>query len=670
MEFGKLTFSPSLNPPDIGLLYKIRLVPEISTHQELGILYPAPNTMNRRALRTAEQLADLRGKSTAYLEDLLAENERLRRNVRVRQSETGVEIHNVPQSAGREGEPTDGPIRNPLFDDRPWFHTTPGAPILIGEAADAAFATRLCQALSNESFVHIQRTSFPADNTLLALAGPICPFPTPGRARFLLKAALKNVSRGYHIVLKSASHVALEKLIHQPSTADILLSSKIWALLALGELYTARSGKPESQFPGLSYFAQASRALHVIQERPSLDSIEVLLLLSVYNINCNRRHSAYCLAGSAVRQAVIMGLQLNVPESQLGDKVLREHRNRIWWTAYELDTLIAARQSQPASIQEEDILVDLPSNANLPPDGHDDFVDAAELVDRIKLVRLTGQITKLLYRRKTQKDSFLQRVQKALKDLQDWFQGLGDNLQSDEQHLSRAVSGPMRSLLLSFNQCMIVATRPVALYVLRAHRETWSMPNPAPKPNIPANVQTLTDACIRCARHSFSLLVDSWVDGSFLTFDYSPTLYLFSAATILSLSSLLQGQGSSKDRDDFELALQLTTELNQNGNCAAVEFERHLQAMKGCMKVFEESTQVSTHTDGIDSSGMVSQAPGSMGLDYALGTTTYNTGTFTAGMALAEPSMQAFLSQSDPNFQHMDISILQNDFDGFYWPEC
>ncbi|ETS84600.1 hypothetical protein PFICI_02625 [Pestalotiopsis fici W106-1] len=599
--------------------------------------------------------------SQNYLEELLAENERLRRLDRNAQpSKSGSTSPSAARATPANADDNDGPTRNPLFGDRPWFHDTPGAPILIGEAADAAFATRFSQALSDNSFPHIQRISFPTDNALLGLGVSACPPPSRGKARFLMKAALRIVSRHYHVVLKSVVLGHLEKFLHHPSSLDLLLSSKIWALLALGEVYTARSGTLDN-FPGLQYFAQASRALQVVQERPSLDSIEVLLLLSLYNLVCNRRHSAYCLAGSAVRQGVIMGIYLNVPESQLADRVMREHRNRVWWTAYEFDRLLAVRLSQPFSIQDDEIQVDLPADFDLPNTAQGDFAPAGDLVNRIKLMKLTSQITKLLYGRKAENESFLHRVQQALKDLQDWFQSVKGTLNDDEQHLSRAAAGPKRSLLLSFNQCMIVATRPIALYMLRAQQNRWSSDVAQPSPEIPDNVQALTEACTQCARHSYSLLAESWVDGSFLTMDYFDTLYLFSAATILAVSSMLNTPGSSKDRDDFEFSLQLLLKLKSNGNCAAVEFSQHLESMKTWM-----ARQMPAQSDVGSGLDIAVTGLGDAGMGFSSGSTPYN---MTAGMALAEPSMQAFLAQSDPNFQQIDLSILQHEPEGFYWPE-
>jgi proline utilization trans-activator len=217
----------------------------------------------------------------SYLEEILSENAKLRQQSRTTQTNSSVEAAEVLGRVARNGEPNDGPIRNPLFDDRPWFlHTsTLAAPILIGEAADAAFTTRFRQTLSVGAFGHIPRINYPPDNTLLSLGSSACPLPTPGRARFLLRAALRIVSDHYHMVLKSVVLEGLEIFLRQPTTSDILLTSKMWALLALGEAYSARSGSSDPVFPGLPYFSQANRALQVIQERPSLDSIEVLLLL-------------------------------------------------------------------------------------------------------------------------------------------------------------------------------------------------------------------------------------------------------------------------------------------------------------------------------------------------------------------------------------------------------
>jgi len=213
---------------------------------------------------------------------LLAENERLRHNRRIVRADAPTAVVD-PTSCEHPitGEQTEGPVRNPLFDDRPWFyHISPSdAPHHVTEAADGAFATRFRQALSDARLSHIPRTNYPSDDAIFLLANSHCPLPSPGRARFLLMAALKTVSECYHVVLKSAALEDLEKFLQNPTSGDIFLSCKIWALLAIGEVYTVRSVSPGLVFPGLAYFAQAMKAMQVTQERPSIESVEIRLLL-------------------------------------------------------------------------------------------------------------------------------------------------------------------------------------------------------------------------------------------------------------------------------------------------------------------------------------------------------------------------------------------------------
>ena len=219
---------------------------------------------------------------SSYIDHLLAENEKLRHsNGDHRGSEPPLPASLPADTNPAPGERSNGPVHNPLFDDRPWFLriSTSEAPALIGEAADAAFATRFRQVLSDTQLSHIPRIHYPSDDMILSLSSSRLPPPTPGRARFLLKSALTAITGPYHMVLKSAVVDGLEKFLRNPEDCGFFLTCKIWALLALGELYSTRSVSSEIAFPGLSYYAQAFKVTQALQERPCIDSIEVLLLL-------------------------------------------------------------------------------------------------------------------------------------------------------------------------------------------------------------------------------------------------------------------------------------------------------------------------------------------------------------------------------------------------------
>ncbi|RSL56435.1 hypothetical protein CEP54_008854 [Fusarium duplospermum] len=624
---------------------------EAEGKDDIDSLNPASSISGKRQRKT---------KSTAYIDDLVAENQRLRNSrdtdTKVR-PELGAPDAPIAPTTNGQAEAT-STLQGTLLEERPWFfdmnvlHT----PVLIGEASDAAFATRFRQAISEPGHSHIPRVNYAPDDRLLTLSDADCPWPIPSRARLLVNVALKYVSRCYHIVRKSQILEGLEQTIQNPHSTDSLLKSKLWALFAIGEMYSTRTAAKEKNFPGMCYFARATRVLRIISERPRIDAIEIRLLLSFYSLALNRRYTAYALAGSSVRLSVVMGLHLNVPESQLRDAAAREHRNRVWWTAYSFDRMWASRLGHPVAIQDNDIEVDFPSDPVLETPS-DDFADSAYFIASIRLARLAGRVINSIYTRRPQQKTLSQRVQEALRDLRTFVEELPAHLHIESTDGPEPSPKPL-SLHLYFNQVAITSTRPILLHVLRTHVAAWET-QPRTEPQIPASAVTLSEACVRCARHSCRLLIDCWIDGSFATFDYFYTQYLFAAATVLAISSLLDGKECRSDKEQFESAAQFLAQLKENGNFAAEEFCRHLDAMKVCMAAVQSRRGDFTplpdanliQLDGIDVSQALAGA------------------NPTAGMALSEPSLQELLSQPVLDLQFIDASMYHDGSQGLYWPD-
>ena len=210
---------------------------------------------------------------------------------------------------------------------------------------------------------------------------------------------------------------------------------------------------------------------------------------------------------------------------------------------------------------------------------------------------------------------------------------------------------------------MILATRPVLLHALRNHVEFSSTNTITPRQQVPETASALAEACIRCARHSYRLLVRTWTQGSFFVFDYFYTQYLFSAITILAISDIWKGNDGHTDGEDFDIGTELLGELKQNGNFAAIEFCRHVDAMQHSRGRFSRKAG-DTAVDG--------RTLGSEPSRPAIPTDNFDSTPFlTAGMALTEPSLQEFLAQPDLDLSFMDTADLQdNFFPGFgseYW---
>ncbi|RMJ13420.1 hypothetical protein CDV36_006926 [Fusarium kuroshium] len=565
----------------------------------------------------------------------------------------------------RPAPETDDSIRNPILEDRPWFFSlTPEMPMLIEEAADAPFATRFRQELSGKSQRHIPRTENVTDEALTSSWNTPCPWPPASRARFLLKVALNTVCRRYYLVRRSATQRLLEQAIHNPDMCDLVSECKLFVLFALGEVYSTRTSptKDKNQLPGISYYVRASRLLRVLTEQPRIDCVEVILMLSLYSLAMNRRYNAYCMIGSAVKFSTMIGLHQNVPLSLMPDREKQEHRKRIWWSVYTLDRFWGAQIGQPVSIRDEDIDVDPPSIEGLSPESAaEDFADAEYLTANHRLTNLAAQIASLIYSRKDQRTSFSSRVQQALRDLTSWLQGLPDSLRAAMEELPPNATAPITALHLSFNQCLIRAARPIVLYVFRMRREARKSIEEE-RPPIGEVALTLSDACIQCARRSCRLLVESWINGSFPTFDVSYVHHLFSSSIVLAISSLSQTNESQSDSDDFDAAMQILKQLDESGNFAAREFLKSMEATRAALdSITAERSQ----------SGQDNREPDSVAMrggpfsfhDPRI----FDAPTDTARMALTEPSFQDLLSQSDLDLQFLESSNNDQDFQGFFW---
>lgn len=180
-------------------------------------------------------------------------------------------------------------------------------------------------------------------------------------------------------------------------------------------------------------------------------------------------------------------------------------------------------------------------------------------------------------------------------------------------------------------------------------------------------VLALAEACIRCARHSLRLLTESWIDGSFAIFDYTYTQYLFSSATVLAVSSFSIGRNDENDQDSFETAKQFLEQLRRNGNFAAREYCQHIEAIIFAMATFRSKYD----PGGASRAGLPNLFLGNSMPLQAIGaeSSTPSNGfqpTMTAEMALAEPSLQDFLSQGDLDLSFLDTHMQDSRFQSLY----
>ncbi|KXG51070.1 Major facilitator superfamily domain, general substrate transporter [Penicillium griseofulvum] len=545
----------------------------------------------------------------SYLDQLLAENQRLKeRSITSAQvTETNDPLQRGPS---RTADVPDGTgIQNPLIGDRAWFHRydPSSPPIYIGEAACSAFATRFRRFLSgNSAMPHIPRTQYEREETIAAANEADIQWPSLHHARLLVRIAIHQIGHLYHLMMRKSTLDKLEE-IYQTQDFDCTASKcKFFALFAFGQAYSIRSEPSSgSRVPGTSYFARAMGLVQILPERTSVTHLETLLLLSLFSYYLNRRHSAYILIGNAMRMGLTIGLNHNILESQLIDPVERQHRIQIWWTIYIFDRMWGSKMGLPMQILDEDIHVDMPSTISPEWRHGEELSDSEYMTANIKLARIVGETITKLYSRRKYQETFLQRVQKLLKSLKHWVETLPESLRLNMEDLESSKK-PVVSLHMAFNQCVILTTRPTLLHLLMTLSKKSKTANStsgigigigtessSEDVSVSQPVLTLSEACIHAARHSHSMILTRWINGSMPTFGYFHAHYLFSSALILAMSSFVP-IGSPTDMTGFDSALDLLRSMTENGNLAAAEFYHNLEQVKACLAVY----QGARHGDG------------------------------------------------------------------------
>ncbi|VUC23437.1 unnamed protein product [Clonostachys rosea] len=550
----------------------------------------------------------------SFLDRILQENADLRAlqyQAAQSQAKPGADTWNISASHDEQ----ESSENQSILEESDWFThiKTSDTPIWIGEISDSAFATRFRQfAFLSQTPCHIPRTQFVSDDTLHSLAAACPTWPSLPRARLLIETALRFLRHNYHIVRRSQIFPNLEA--NDLNQASIHFKAKMWALFAIGELRLSKCLTVTGHLPGLIYFAMASDAIRMINERPQIDVIEIALLLSalaLYSLETNRRHSACTFVGTALRLATIMGLHIKIAPTLIPDPDTREHRVRLWWSVYIIDRFLSSKIGLPLLISDTDISVDLPSND--PALNAEDFGDHLQFVATLRLAKIAGQISRSLYVRKPQRGTFLQQVIRIREELNQWREQLPSQLKVDLHRVSGdgGQLQPITLLHLSFNQLLIVATRPVLLFFFRhsiGERSATGTEFP-----IPEQTRDVAEACISAARQSCHLLSQCWINGDFHIFDYFYVQHLFSAAVILAIAGALGRETSQEETDEFNLAAGFLQQLEQNGNYAAMEFYAHIQEIQSTLGMLRSTPSLSTSLEGVISHHPISSTQYSPG---------------------------------------------------------
>ncbi|KAB8212564.1 fungal-specific transcription factor domain-containing protein [Aspergillus parasiticus] len=175
-----------------------------------------------------------------------------------------------------------------------------------------------------------------------------------------LNAYFHHVHRAYPFVDKARImqvHSANVNIALIENDADSMM---LYLIHAIGRTTLQRSGKL-SPLTGEEVKLPYSIIFHYCMENESIDSVQILLLLALYSLFDPQGPGPWTTVGILTRQAMAQGLTLqrtmNVDQASPSD----EPSNRLFWSIYVLDRMVASSVGQPPGLFVPDAHIPLPA---------------------------------------------------------------------------------------------------------------------------------------------------------------------------------------------------------------------------------------------------------------------------------------------------------------------
>ncbi|GKZ37446.1 hypothetical protein AbraIFM66950_008996 [Aspergillus brasiliensis] len=293
--------------------------------------------------------------------------------------------------------------------------------------------------------------------------------------------------------------------------------------------------------------------------------------------------------GQAMRMAMAHGMHTCMPVTKLGEDSVERCR-KIWWTVYILDRHMTSIQGLPQSIDDRFIRAKLPSSV-----GSEVIITALDM--HIRLCLSIADINATVYAIDGRLNrTFILNIKAALSNLA----GLADELNKSFPLLlegtDNGLSRVSAYLHLFYQQCIIVATRPLLFCFLKIRLESAGTCIQSLQKS--QNVRNLIKMCLESAQHSIRILHALSSQGlleTFLTFDLES---IFTSTVVLLMIPAIDPQLITYDSWWHRTADLLFRDVIESGNrIARLRFSELQQLKESLLAIGQEQEALSSSKD-------------------------------------------------------------------------
>ncbi|KAH6980711.1 fungal-specific transcription factor domain-containing protein [Ilyonectria sp. MPI-CAGE-AT-0026] len=389
--------------------------------------------------------------------------------------------------------------------------------------------------------------------------------PSRDYAIYLLNTVKFHVCQTYHLFDEPSFMQAFSNL-YSEGPQPLNPKNRLWyvqyfIIMAFGKALLMRGSSRANPY-GSEYLSRAMELLpdvNGLYEDPII-SVEICCGLSLYLQSVDHRNSAYVYLGLALRIALTQGFHRDLVSESDGPGDTTRYQSA-WWTLYILDRKFSSTMGAPSSINDNDVTVSLPSTQK-------SMQTSSALEMHVKLARLVAEVLNTIYSIDGRlHSSFLKNVQVILRQLA----ALAVELNASETSLDSPdpISRVSATVNLCYHQCIVLATRPLLMCLLRdkleqrndGNKESRGMAGP-----IKAFLKTSCESASK-SLGILSALQSQDLLETFLPFDLETA---FSAGFVLALISAIQSPREIlDDASPLQTASSIIKCLISHGNVPA-----------------------------------------------------------------------------------------------------
>ncbi|KAJ5439990.1 uncharacterized protein N7458_010988 [Penicillium daleae] len=350
-------------------------------------------------------------------------------------------------------------------------------------------------------------------------------------------------------------------------------------VLALGNAFLSRP-RNQKDPPGAKFFVRAMSAMpnYTSTGKDSLLAIEALALVGLYLYAIDHREAAHVHVGHAIRIAQLEGMHTQLPEEVLGAATVARCRN-LWWSLYTMDRHFSPSLGLPMTTKDSEITTLISSPSSSPQDL------AFSL--QVRITRMHSFIISTIYKtEKTPLGTFLEITRNILETMARYAEEIEKmihvSFQGSIDNVSKAPSFTSMDHLIDFVQCVIVATRPLLLSVLKERLEKLGRAEEDWQKFLALPI-SLISIGIKSAEKTLRIIGDeNGLLETFLPFDLELT---YAAALHLTMANALFPPNTNTDSRSYsQVAHSILDEMVLSGNRVAEARKRELISIEGLFK--------------------------------------------------------------------------------------